>query len=69
MRGKETINHLRRKSQNCFYAAHNDIGADNYYIYDDGIDDDDRDDDENDFDGTTSVEISRPTVGVCPPPL
>ena len=66
MRGKETINHLRRKSQNCFYAAHNDIGeeADNFYIFDDGIDDD-----ENDFDGTTSVEISRPTVGVCPPPL
>ena len=75
LRGKETINHRRRKPQNCFYAAHNDIGdeAGNYYVYDDGIDDDDDDDDydddENDFDGTTSVEISRPTVGVCPPPL
>ena len=70
MRGKETINHQRRKPQNCFFAVHNDNGdeADNYHVYDDGIDDDD-DDDENDFDGTTSVEISRPTVGVCPPPL
>ena len=64
LRGMETINHRRRKPQNCFYAAHNDIGdeADNYYVHDEG-------DDENDFDGTTSVEISRPTVGVCPPPL
>ena len=70
MRGKETINHLRRKPQNCFYAAHNDIGdeADNYYVHDEGFDDEEGDD-ENDFDGTTSVEISRPTVGVCPPPL
>ena len=25
LRGKETINHLRRKPQNCFYAAHNTI--------------------------------------------
>lgn len=35
LRGKETINHLRRKPQNCFYADHNDIGdeADNYYVY------------------------------------
>ena len=35
LRGKETINHQRRKPQNCFYADHNDIGdeADNYYVY------------------------------------
>ena len=70
MRGKETINHQRRKPQNCFFAVHNDNGdeADNYYVHDEDIDDDEGDD-ENDFDGTTSVEISRPTVGVCPPPL
>ena len=36
---------------------------------DDDDDDNDFDDDDDDFDGTTSVEISRPTVGVCPPPL
>ena len=33
--GKETIKHQRRKPQNCFYAAHNDISdeADHYYVY------------------------------------
>ena len=33
--GKETIKHQRRKPQNYFYAAHNDISdeADNYYVY------------------------------------
>ena len=40
------------------------------YDKENGVDDqDDTDEDDDDIDGTRSVEISRPTVGVCPPPL
>ena len=67
--GEETIKHHERKPWKHF----ND--DDDVEDHDDNDDDNDADDDgydvddDDDFDGTTSVQIRRPTVGVCPPPL